>query len=165
MLFDEEENLVIAQAAAFAGVLCLYALVKANNKRKKRRFKVRPINRTRRQGEAYQYYEKMKSWNPEQFFMYTRMTVPMFEKLLKKIKPKISRQKRSDGIPAEDRLVITLQYVIFQIYLTFSSKFNSLIIDSCLKDFPCKFWHLNLKLGTRQCIKLFTRLAKPSVTF
>nr|CAH7748459.1 unnamed protein product [Callosobruchus chinensis] len=39
------------------------------------------------------------------------MTIPVFENLLKKIKPRIRKQYRSDSITAEERLVITLQYL------------------------------------------------------
>ncbi|KAJ8914187.1 hypothetical protein NQ315_015960 [Exocentrus adspersus] len=110
MLFGEKENLA-CQIAAFAGVLCLYALVKSKNKRQNRRFKVRPINRARRQKGGFQYFKKMKSCDAEQFFKYTRMTVPIFQKLVNKI-PKISKQRRSDGISAEERIAVTLQYIL-----------------------------------------------------
>nr|CAI5852868.1 unnamed protein product [Callosobruchus analis] len=53
----------------------------------------------------------MKQWDTEQFFKYTRMTLPVFEKLLSKIAPQIQHQYRSDGISPEERLVITLQYL------------------------------------------------------
>lgn len=110
MLFVHEEYFA-SQVAALAGVLCLYALVKLKNKKQNRRFKVRPLNRARRQKGGFQYFKKMKACDSEQFFKYTRMTVPIFNKLLDKISQKISKQKRSDGISAEERLVITLQYV------------------------------------------------------
>jgi hypothetical protein len=51
----------------------------------------------------------MKSWDREQFFKYTRMTTHVFEMLLIKVKPIIEKNKRSDGISAEERLIITLQ--------------------------------------------------------
>nr|CAI5859287.1 unnamed protein product [Callosobruchus analis] len=53
----------------------------------------------------------MKSWDTQQFFKYTRMNVQVFEKLLVKIKESIAKQTRSDGISAEERLIITLQYL------------------------------------------------------
>nr|CAH7738425.1 unnamed protein product [Callosobruchus chinensis] len=53
----------------------------------------------------------MKSWGREQFFKYTRMTISVCENLLKKIKPRIRKQYRNDSITAEERLVITLQYL------------------------------------------------------
>ncbi|XP_030767516.1 protein ALP1-like [Sitophilus oryzae] len=53
----------------------------------------------------------MKSWDKDQFFKYTRMTVAAFEKLLQKIEHHIERQVRSDGISPEERLVIILRYL------------------------------------------------------
>nr|CAI5830753.1 unnamed protein product [Callosobruchus analis] len=58
----------------------------------------RPINRDRRRTGNYSYYLKMKQWDTEQFFKYTRMTIPVFEKLILKIAPKIQHQYRSDDI-------------------------------------------------------------------
>lgn len=95
----------------FALVLCLCAAQKLSCGRH-RRYKIRPINRERRQFGNFQYYKKMKQWDSEQFFKFTRMTRPVFEMLLGKVKPIISKQKRSDGISAEERLIITLQYEI-----------------------------------------------------
>lgn len=47
----------------------------------------------------------------EQFFKYTRMTIPVFQELLSKLKPRIAKGKRSYGIDAEERLVLKLQLV------------------------------------------------------
>lgn len=57
----------------------------------------------------FQYYKKMKSLDAEQFFKASRMTIPLFDELLEKVKPRISRQPRLDGICAEERLFVTLQ--------------------------------------------------------
>ncbi|KAJ8970295.1 hypothetical protein NQ314_001300 [Rhamnusium bicolor] len=54
----------------------------------------------------------MKRCDPEQFLRYTRMTVPVFEKLLSLMKDRLSRRLRSDGIGAEERLAITLHIVL-----------------------------------------------------
>lgn len=89
-------------------ILSLWAVLKIIG-RQRRQFKVRPINRFRRISGNYQYYEKMKSWDAPQLFKYTRMTLPVFKKLLHLIKHKINKQIRSDGISSEERLVITLQ--------------------------------------------------------
>lgn len=48
----------------------------------------------------------------------------MFKKLLKKIKIKITKQKRRHGISAEERLVITLQYVPFFVLFSTLILFN-----------------------------------------
>nr|CAI5858488.1 unnamed protein product [Callosobruchus analis] len=95
--------------AALGVLVCGYAAYLA--KGRARRFKRRPINRDRRRTGNYSYYLKIKQWDTEQFFKYTRMTIPVFEKLLLKIAPKIQHQYRSDGISCEERLVITLQYL------------------------------------------------------
>nr|CAH7752846.1 unnamed protein product [Callosobruchus chinensis] len=56
--------------AALGVVLRGYAALRMT-RRRTRRFKTRPINRTRRATGNYCYYQKMKSWDPEQFFKYT----------------------------------------------------------------------------------------------
>nr|CAI5848937.1 unnamed protein product [Callosobruchus analis] len=91
----------------------MYVAMKLKRNRRQRRFKVRPINRARHEEGGFQYYLKMKSWDTQQFFKYTRMNVQVFEKLLVKIKESIAKQTRSDGISAEEmRLVITLHNVL-----------------------------------------------------
>ncbi|CAH1372814.1 unnamed protein product [Tenebrio molitor] len=82
----------------FGLLLCSYVTLKTN--RRRRRYKTRPINRQRRTQGSYNYFLKMKAADPEQFFKYTRMTVPVFEHLLSLVSQKISRGKRSDGICA-----------------------------------------------------------------
>lgn len=96
--------------ALFGLNIIIYAALKLKRKRRQRRYKIRPINRGRSTRDAgLGYYKKMKTWDLPQFFKYTRMTVPVFEKLLSKIKSQITKQKRQDGIVAEERLIITLQ--------------------------------------------------------
>nr|CAI5864399.1 unnamed protein product [Callosobruchus analis] len=90
--------------AALGVLVCGYAAYLA--KERARRFE-----RDRRRTGNYSYYLKMKHWDTDQFFKYTRMTTPVFEKLLSKITPKIQHQFRSGGIFPEERLVITLQYL------------------------------------------------------
>lgn len=106
---DEDETTYLL--AALGLMLCAHAVlrVKRNGQKRQRRFKVRPINRTRKSSGNFQYYRKMKTWDKEQFFKYTRMTTVVFEKLLSKIKSRIQKQYRVDGISPEERLVITLQ--------------------------------------------------------
>lgn len=90
--------------------LLMCILVGLNVKRQ-RRFKIRPINRARNSKSNFQYYRKMKTWDQEQFFKFTRMTIPVFQKLLNKVTLRLSKQIRSDGISGEHRLVLTLQYL------------------------------------------------------
>ncbi|KAL1516087.1 hypothetical protein ABEB36_000011 [Hypothenemus hampei] len=89
--------------------LCIYVAIKLKKRRQLRLYKVRPINRNRRKTGNYRYYKDMKLKDSSQFFKYTCMTVSMFDKLLKKVSSKITKQTRSDGICPEQRLVITLQ--------------------------------------------------------
>jgi uncharacterized Fe-S cluster-containing radical SAM superfamily protein len=98
-----EEGILLSLA------LLLCAVIIKLKQKGHRRYKVRPINRERRKLGNFQCYIKMKSWDREQFFKYTRMTTHVFEMLLKKVKPIIEKNKRSDGISAEERLIITLQ--------------------------------------------------------
>ena len=101
----ETDNL----CATLGMILCVYAALKITKIRRRRRFKTRPINRKRRLSGNFQYYINMKVWDLDQFFKYTRMTPPVFEKLLTWVKPHIQKEHRSDDITAEERLVITLQ--------------------------------------------------------
>ncbi|XP_030749395.1 protein ALP1-like [Sitophilus oryzae] len=93
---------------SLAFVLCMYNFTVQSRRRRIRQYKTRPINRGRR---GFNYYDQMKLGDPQQFFKYTRMNVAVFEKLLTKVAPVIRRQNRSDGISAEHRLIITLQYL------------------------------------------------------
>ncbi|KAB0790682.1 hypothetical protein PPYR_14874 [Photinus pyralis] len=79
--------------------------------RRPRRFKTRPINRDRKLTGNYRYYQKLKNLDSPQFFKYTRMSLPIFQKLLDMIKLDLQKQRRRDTISPEERLVITLQYL------------------------------------------------------
>lgn len=94
---------------AFGLTICAYLALKMKKKRQTRRFKIRPINRQRSDKGPVHYYTKIKSLDPAQFFKLTRMTNAVFEKLHLKVASFIKKQKRTDGISSEDRLVITLQ--------------------------------------------------------
>lgn len=51
--------------------------------------------------------------DPDYFFMYTRMDVEIFNHLLDITKPKFNIQRnRSDGVSAEEHLVLTLRFYI-----------------------------------------------------
>jgi uncharacterized Fe-S cluster-containing radical SAM superfamily protein len=54
----------------------------------------------------------MKSWDREQFFKYTRMTIHVFQMVLKTVKPIIEKNKRSDGVSAEERLIIIYNFTV-----------------------------------------------------
>lgn len=95
--------------AALGLTICAYLALKMKKRRQTRRFKIRPTNRQRSDKESLHYHTKIKSLDSEEFFKLTRMTLPVFEKLHLKVAPAIKKQRRTDGISSEDRLVITLQ--------------------------------------------------------
>lgn len=95
-------------------LLCAVVLEKCRQNRRiivrrPRRYKTRPINRNRKVENVYNYFLKMKTADPDQFFKYTRMTVPVFNELLGLVKNRISKRRIKDGISEEERLAITLQ--------------------------------------------------------
>lgn len=102
------DDIIMYAGGAFALIILALA-AKLKKKRQKRRFKIRPINRSRRLKGGFNYYKNMKALDADQFFKFTRMNVPVFQQLLKIVKPRIAKNERSDGISAEERLVITLQ--------------------------------------------------------
>lgn len=131
-------------------VVALIPLLRSYQQR--RRHRIRPINLNRQNFSQFKYFQRMKSSDPEQFFKYTRMSVPQFDNLLEMVTPVIRRRKISLGITPEERLAITLQYVImwlknisfenitwFQIFVSrrFDAAFGLGVppwIDNCLKN-------------------------------
>lgn len=99
----------VDDALAITGILlCCYALYAKRGRGRK--FKTRPINRRRNtHGFFHAYFLPMKEGDPQQFFKYTRMSVPTFNKLLKLVTPYLLRKKLPDNISPEERLAITLQ--------------------------------------------------------
>ncbi|KAJ8909355.1 hypothetical protein NQ315_000444 [Exocentrus adspersus] len=77
-----------------------------------RSYKVRVINRNRKQQGFYNtMFLPMKRNDPSQFFKYTRMSVPAFDKLLHMIEPKIINNKQlPDHVCPEERLAVALHY-------------------------------------------------------
>ncbi|KAJ8910741.1 hypothetical protein NQ315_010992, partial [Exocentrus adspersus] len=67
--------------------------------RRKRTVKTRPINKRRNtHGFFKAYFLPMKEGDAEQFFKYTRMSVPTFNKLLKLVTPYLLERKLPDTI-------------------------------------------------------------------
>lgn len=93
--------------------LCSYMLTLQDKKKRHRRFKVRPINKARKQSGGYQYYKKMRTWDEEQYFKYTRMNKSSFNKLLSFTKPHITKQYRSDGISADYHIAVIVCSIFF----------------------------------------------------
>lgn len=110
-------NQIRKKKLAVGMMLCDLAAIKAG--RLRRRFRTRPINRKRRDANHFKYFLEMKENDDEQFRKFTRMNKDSFEKLLAMLRPVIEKQRRKDGIGAEERLVITLQYVIILYSLLF----------------------------------------------
>ncbi|XP_055910749.1 uncharacterized protein LOC129945114 [Eupeodes corollae] len=74
-----------------------------------RRFGVHPINRERENyGEFHHLYLNLRRF-PDRFWQYCRMSVPSFDLLLEKVRPKLTRQKKA--ISPEQRLVLCLRFL------------------------------------------------------
>lgn len=99
--------------------MCAVAVLKKKaiwrkKKRRKRRYKVRPLNRRRWvHGFYISYFRRMKDIDPEQFFKYTRMNKMMFDALLTRVSPLIRKINMNQALCPEERLCMTLQYVIY----------------------------------------------------
>lgn len=105
MNLDDENHLLAA-----AGLLLLTTVLVIRSRKRNRRFKTRPIYRDRkRKGFFAATFLPMKRLDHEQFFKYTRMTVPLFDNLLRLVSPHIKRRNISDGVSPEQKLEITLQ--------------------------------------------------------
>lgn len=112
-----------------------------------RRFGVHPINRERENyGEFHHLYLNLRRF-PDRFWQYCRMSVPSFDLLLEKVRPKLTRQKKA--ISPEQRLVLCLRLVFFLIFLIFICilqfiQYNILNVSSYLKFFKivklCHKW-------------------------
>lgn len=77
---------------------------------RKRKYKVRPINRNRLNlGFFTTTFLPMKDEDPGQFFKYTRMTQNVFNQLLCLISPQMVKKELPDSISSEQRLAMTLQ--------------------------------------------------------
>lgn len=73
-----------------------------------RRWGVRPQNKERTQlGHFYKLIQIMKNKDPDQFYKYTRMTIPVFNKLLRLVSPYLEKDSVTALCPAH-RLLITL---------------------------------------------------------
>lgn len=79
------------------------------NHSRHRRFKIRPVNRNRKQLNVFDNLLLfMKNNDRDQFFKYTRMSPEMFDYLLNLIKPFIQKDPTKCPIETGQRLAITL---------------------------------------------------------
>lgn len=60
------------------------------------------------QGDYMHLLQEMKE-DPQKFFQYTRMTIPIFNKLLEILTPLLTKKNHRALVP-EERLAITLRY-------------------------------------------------------
>lgn len=73
-----------------------------------RRWGIRPQNKERTQlGHFYKLIQIMKNEDPGQFYKYTRMTIPVFKRLLRLLSPYLVKNSKTALCPAH-RLLITL---------------------------------------------------------
>ncbi|KAL1488582.1 hypothetical protein ABEB36_015045 [Hypothenemus hampei] len=87
-----------------------YLISEKQKKRRKRRYKVKPINRQRKlYGQYEKLFKNMKENDPEQFFKYTRLSSEQFDFLLALIDPHIKKNKSKNPLSPSHRLSITLQ--------------------------------------------------------
>jgi hypothetical protein len=77
-----------------------------------RRWHVRPINQERRDhGMYHTTFQTMRMKDPQEFFRFTRMTVPLFDELCDLVKddPLMKRSKRArEPVSVAERMAITL---------------------------------------------------------
>ncbi|XP_071581623.1 uncharacterized protein [Temnothorax nylanderi] len=81
---------------------------------KQRRYWVHPIlQRKQQQGDWYNLIQEMRFQNDETFFSYMRMSSTMFDFVLAKVGPKITKMETNwrRPIPAASRLAMTLRYL------------------------------------------------------
>lgn len=97
-------------------ILLYLRLKKIKNQQKQRRYWVHPILQQRQQqGDWHNLIQEMRFQNDGTFFNYMRMTPAMFDNILAKIGPKITKLETNwrSPISAATRLAITLRYDMF----------------------------------------------------
>ncbi|KAI4465125.1 geranylgeranyl pyrophosphate synthase [Holotrichia oblita] len=98
---------------SFTSLLSASTCVLTDVKRR-RRFKVRPLNKNRDiHGHFATLVKDMKNIEPDfkQFFKYTRMTPDVFEELLKLVKEDLQKTPSKKPLSPAHRLLITLHYL------------------------------------------------------
>lgn len=84
-------------------------------RRKQRRMWVHPIVDSRpEKGHFYNLFSELRE-DEEKFFNFTRMSTATFDALLMSIREKITKKdtRMRKCIPPEEKLVITLRYVLY----------------------------------------------------
>jgi len=107
-----KEDLIFAEILIVTMGMALLLQRKRSRKWQNRQWWVRPINRMRPYlGDFYYLLQEMKD-DPQMFFRYTRMTVPIFYKLLEMTRASLTKRNHRALVP-EERLAITLRYDFF----------------------------------------------------
>jgi len=89
--------------------IILQLLRKKKKKLTKRKYWVRPMLLQRKQkGNFYTLFQFIKNNDDEQFFKFTRMTVPQFERLLELVQDPLTKRSIREPLSPEHRLCITL---------------------------------------------------------
>lgn len=74
----------------------------------KRRYWVRQLLLQRKQNDHYTLFQFIKNNDDEQFFKFTRMTVPQFERLLELVQEPLLKRSIREPLSPKHRLCITL---------------------------------------------------------
>ncbi|XP_067210957.1 uncharacterized protein [Linepithema humile] len=116
---QRQKTLMFGMALLLSNVYaaCVLLRNKKKNKRKPRRYAVRPLNRKRH--ETGHFFSLMKDmlnieYDQEQFFKYTRCSPSQFNELLQLVGPKLQKDIRRNPFtlsPAH-RLTLTLHYLV-----------------------------------------------------
>ncbi len=95
-------------------ILLLLKQKEIEDKRRQRRWCVRPLHQNReRDGSFARYLKPMRVMDPEMHFATYRMTRDRFDHLLELVRPRITRgSTHSMPLSAEERLSITLRFFV-----------------------------------------------------
>ncbi|XP_044766223.1 protein ALP1-like [Coccinella septempunctata] len=112
MLYTDDENAIPAAAAILILTAASIEVNQTQKRRKKRRWRVRPLFRQRQIGEHFtNLFGNMKTMDPEQFFSYLRMDRICFYKLLQLVGHRLIKRATRKTLSPEQRLVITLYFL------------------------------------------------------
>jgi len=98
-----------ALVAINLSAIILHLLRKKKKKALKRKYWVRPMLLQRKEkGHFYTLFKYIKDNDHEQFFKFTRMTVPQFEKLLNLLREPLTKRSIREPLSPEHQLCIAV---------------------------------------------------------